>query len=197
MSPPQLVMGFASPSGDGQSGAPGAMLGSPFRVLVTRNGVPVAGQMVTWSLLSGGGSLSPTSSTTSAVGVAESRLTLGSVPGASVVQATSSGVEGSPVFSSSAVVPGQFATVQVVNNLFEPSQVTITQGGTVLFQWPSGSRDHNLVPIAPATIPNAPVVRNGPFGVEQIFQVAGTYGYFCSVHATATTGSMRGLVIVQ
>lgn len=31
--------------------------------------------------------------------------------------------------------------------------------------------------------------------VEQIFPVAGIYGFFCSVHATATSGS-RGQVIV-
>jgi len=115
-----------------------------------------------------------------------------------LVQATAAGVAGSPrIFSASAVVAGQFVTVQVVNNLFEPNLVTINRGGTVLFQWLSGSRDHNLIPIAPGTIPNAPVVRDGPSSVEQIFPVAGTYGFFCSVHATATSGSMRGQVIVQ
>ena len=195
--PSPTTMAFASPSGDGQSGAPGSILDSPFRVIVTQSGAPVAGQTVTWSLVTGGGSLSSTSTTTDAAGVAVSRLTLGSTTGAIQVQAASFGVAGSPVFSASAVVPGQFATVQVANNLFEPSQVTIAPGGTVLFQWLSSARDHNLVPIAPATIPNAPIVRSGPFGVEQIFQVPGSYGFFCSVHATATTGSMRGQVIVQ
>lgn len=195
--PSPITMAFASQSGDGQSGAPGSILGSPFRVIVTHGGAAVAGQTVNWSLLSGGGSLSPTSSTTNASGIAESRLTLATTPGGSLVQAAASGVEGSPVFSASAVVPGQFATVLVVNNLFEPSQVTIAPGGTVLFQWPSSARDHNLIPIPPAIIPNAPIVRSGPFSVEQTFQVPGSYGFFCSVHATATTGSMRGQVIVQ
>lgn len=198
-SPPgTITLSFASPSGDGQSGAPGAPLPAPFRVAITQNSVPVPGRTINWSLVTGSGSLSPTSSTTDASGIAETRLTLGSTAGGRLVQATAAGVDGSPrIFSASAVIPGQFVTVQVVNNLFEPNLVTITRGGTVLFQWPSGSRDHNLIPIAPGTIPNAPVVRDGPSSVEQIFPVAGSYGFYCSVHATATSGSMRGQVIVQ
>ncbi len=198
-SPPgTITLAFASPSGDGQSGAPGVPLPAPFRVVITQGGVPVAGRTINWSLLTGSGSLSASSSTTDASGMAETRLTLGSTVGGRLVQATAAGVAGSPrIFSASAVVAGQFVTVQVVNNLFEPNLVTINRGGTVLFQWLSGSRDHNLIPIAPGTIPNAPVVRDGPTSVEQIFPVAGTYGFFCSVHATATSGSMRGQVIVQ
>lgn len=196
--PGGITLAFASPSGDGQSGAPGAPLPSPLRVALTRGGVPVAGRTITWSLVTGSGGLSASSSTTDASGIAETSLTLGSTVGGRLVQATAAGVEGSPrIFSASAVVAGQFVTVQVVNNVFEPNLVTINRGGTVLFQWLSGSRDHNLIPIAPGTIPNAPVVRDGPSSVEQIFPVAGTYGFFCSVHATATSGSMRGQVIVQ
>ncbi|MEK6689221.1 MAG: hypothetical protein AABZ01_12285 [Gemmatimonadota bacterium] len=196
--PGTITLTSANPSGDGQSGPPGAPLPAPFRVAITQSGVPVAGRTINWSLVTGSGSLSPSSSTTDASGIAETRLTLGSTVGGRLVQATAAGVEGSPrIFSASAVVAGQFVTVQVVNNLFEPNLVTINRGGTVLFQWLSGSRDHNLIPIAPGTIPNAPVVRDGPSSVEQVFPVAGTYGFFCSVHATATSGSMRGQVIVQ
>lgn len=196
--PGPLTIVVATGGGDLQTGAPGTQLATPHRVLVSRGGQPSAGQQVSWSITTGGGTLTAASSTTGANGIAETRLTLPGAPGPVFVQASLSGASGSPVtFTAAAVLPGQYVAVGVVNNLFEPAAVTVQAGGTVLFQWPAGSRDHNLIPIAPTTLPNAPVVRSGPFVVEQIFPTPGTYGYFCSVHATATSGSMRGQVIVQ
>jgi plastocyanin len=91
---------------------------------------------------------------------------------------------------------GADATVNVVNNQFSPGTVTIAAGGMVSFLWPNGSFQHNILPVAPSTIPNQPTLRNGPFTHDQTFPVAGTYDYFCSAHGTATSG-MRGRVVVQ
>lgn len=91
---------------------------------------------------------------------------------------------------------GADATVNVVNNQFSPGTVTIAAGGMVSFVWPNGSFQHNILPVAPNTIPNQPTLRNGPFTHDQTFPVAGTYDYFCSAHGTATSG-MRGRVVVQ
>jgi plastocyanin len=86
--------------------------------------------------------------------------------------------------------------VDVENNHFDPSSVTIQAGGTVLFVWPSTARDHDIIPVAPQTMPRQPTVRDGPFSHEETFTTVGTYRYFCSVHGSANSG-MRGEVVVQ
>lgn len=55
---------------------------------------PVAGVLVTWSVVDGGGNISPASSTTDAAGIATSRWTLGTVttPSDSTQLARASGV---------------------------------------------------------------------------------------------------------
>jgi plastocyanin len=106
-------------------------------------------------------------------------------------------VSGSPItFNAAAVVPGQFAQVDVGNNFFEPASVTVSPGGTVSFRWASGARGHNIVPVAPATRPSQSTLRDGPFTHEETFPTAGTYRYFCSAHGTDNSG-MRGTVVVQ
>jgi plastocyanin len=131
-------------------------------------------------------------------GSAESRLTLGPQVGTNTVSASAAGVSGSPaVFTAVAKVPGLFESVRVENNSFNPEDVTIVVGGQVLFVWPSGSRNHNVLPIAPATIPSSPTLRNGPFEFTQTFNAAGTFRYFCSEHGTSGGGGMSGRVVVQ
>lgn len=191
-----LTMSVANPSGDGQTAAPGTVLG-PFRVLL-RDGVsPAGGLVVNWQVTAGGGTLNVPTSVTDAQGIATAVLTLGPQAGVNQVRATASGASGSPVtFFATAVVPGAFAQVEVINNEFDPAQVTINAGGTVAFVWPSGSQEHNIVPVSPNTRPSQPTVRDGPFTHEETFPTAGEYRYFCSVHGTANSG-MAGRVVVQ
>ena len=89
---------IAIDSGDGQSGAVGTTLSSPFVVIVKDvNGNPVNGVGVTFAVTVGGGSLSFTSTTTGADGKASTVLTLGATQGTNTVTATSTGLSGSPV----------------------------------------------------------------------------------------------------
>lgn len=194
--PEGLVLARAGASGDGQTGAPGAVLG-PFSIQLTNNGDPVQGTIVNWTVASGTGTLDVPTSVTDASGLASATLTLGLAVGQTTVRATATGANGSPVtFTGTAVIPGLFVQVDVENNQFDPASVVIQPGGTVLFLWPANAQDHDIIPVSPATRPSQPTVRDGPFSHEETFNTAGTYRYFCSVHGAAGSG-MRGEVVVQ
>src|ERR1041385_2587219 len=72
----EATLGKAAPSGDGQSGGAGTVLPDPLRVIVTQDGVPVAGRAVGWSVLASGGAANPATSTTGADGIATTSITL-------------------------------------------------------------------------------------------------------------------------
>jgi hypothetical protein len=92
-------------SGNGQTGAIGDALAAPYRVRVTdTGGDPVPGVSVSWTVTSGGGSVSPGSSTTNSGGEASATHTLGTGTGAQSVRAAVSGI--SPVTFTSTAVAG-------------------------------------------------------------------------------------------
>ena len=111
-------------SGNGQSGMVGQPLTSPFTVKVTdANGANVSGTAVTFSLMSGGGTLSATTVTTDSNGLASSTLTLGSIAGPNTVTAASGTLAGSPItFTATAVT-----TVSITWS--QPTQSTGWPGG--------------------------------------------------------------------
>jgi hypothetical protein len=85
-------------TGDGQRGAAGQSLGRPFVTVVTNgSGIPVQGVIVTFSVQSGGGTLSNTQTVTDSQGVATTTLVLGSRAGVNTVSAAATGLSGSPV----------------------------------------------------------------------------------------------------
>ena len=89
--------GIALASGDDQSGPVGSDLSLPLVVQVTdRFANPIAGVAVTWSI-TGGGSVSATSTVTGADGTTQVTRTLGSQAGTQTTLATSEGLAGSPV----------------------------------------------------------------------------------------------------
>ena len=76
-------------AGNAQTAAAGIELPTALSVSVTNaSGQPVAGVTVAWVVIAGGGSLAPTSSTTSAAGTASTRWTLGAAAGANRATAT-------------------------------------------------------------------------------------------------------------
>jgi hypothetical protein len=86
-------------SGDSQAGSPGAALPDPLVVQVNDgSGSPLANVNVTFAVTGGGGSVSPTTATTSANGRASTNLTLGQT-GTTTVSATAQGVTGSVTFT--------------------------------------------------------------------------------------------------
>ena len=98
--------------GDGQVGTPGSVLIRPLAVAVTdQEDKPVPDVSVTWSVLTGGGTITPASET-DADGVASANFTLGPALGDQTVQAEVAGLTGSPlVFTATAAVEEPQLTV--------------------------------------------------------------------------------------
>lgn len=85
-------------SGDNQRRSPGETLLDPLVVLVKDQfGNGMAGVTVTFGVTSGGGSVSPVSTTTGSSGEAQTTWTLGATEGEQTVEAGSVGLTGSPV----------------------------------------------------------------------------------------------------
>jgi len=76
-------------SGDGQTGPAGSPLPNPLIVRVSNSsGQPISGQMVTYAVTAGGGTLTPTSAFTDINGLAQAGWTLGVIPGANTATAS-------------------------------------------------------------------------------------------------------------
>ena len=91
-------------SGNEQQGQPGAALEKPFVVEVRdHSDNPLPEVQVTFSVTSGGGSLSAGSVTTDASGRAESTLTLGPEPGTNTVAVAIADVQGEQTFTADGV----------------------------------------------------------------------------------------------
>ena len=75
-------------SGDGQSGVAGSSLSAPLIIRVSdTNGNPVAGVRVTWTVPTGGGSLTPSTANTGSDGQAAATWRLGTLAGTQTAQA--------------------------------------------------------------------------------------------------------------
>ncbi len=100
--PPTLT----SVSGNNQMSATGTALANPFVVKVRDgNGNPLAGVVVTFAVLTGGGTLSDTTSTTDANGQAASTLSLGTAPGTNSVEVSAEGVSETVTFTAEGIPP--------------------------------------------------------------------------------------------
>jgi hypothetical protein len=72
------------------AGSPGALLIDTLRIrLIDDEGTPRAGEPITWTILQGGGTISPLSAVTDASGIAEARWSLGATSGPNQVEARS------------------------------------------------------------------------------------------------------------
>jgi hypothetical protein len=115
--------------GDGQASEPGALLPKPLQVRVQKggNGAPVEGARVRWEVVVGGGAiLDPPLSSTDSLGLAETRLRVGSQLGAYRVQASVGGSEPLGVeFSAEAILVPSLSAV--------PSD-PVQSGDTILIQ---------------------------------------------------------------
>jgi adhesin/invasin len=108
---------MALSAGGGQTGLVGTALGTPYAVLV-RDALnnPVAGVPVAWSATSGGGSITP-QSTTDASGIAVATRTLGTGAGTQTAAASVGGLTGSPVsFTASALADAASQVVKVAGD---------------------------------------------------------------------------------
>lgn len=150
---------------------------APFRVLVhDHENEPVAGVVVQWSL-SGGGSLSSSSSSTDANGIAQVTHRLGTRVDFSIVYATVIGLIGSPVSFYALSTPGMTVGAAAVGGgqigrigvRLEPYRVTTTDawGNTTPpanVDWAVTSGGGSIVPTGPAIATHT----LGPIDGEQI-----------------------------
>jgi hypothetical protein len=97
-------------TGNSQTGVAGAPLLTTLSVLVTDNeNRPVSGRRVDWDVGAGGGSVSPSTSTTDSRGIATTTWTLGTVAGTARVTAQVNGVN--PATFSATILPGPAAVL--------------------------------------------------------------------------------------
>jgi plastocyanin len=182
---------MAAVSGSGQSATVGEEVANDLVVRITQDGAGVSGRTVSWSVTGGGGSVAPTSSTTDNSGNASTTWTLGASAGANFVEASSSGVDGSPVeFTATGVEdapPPMQANVSVQDDTFTPSTSTIAEGGEVTWTWTGTSNIHNVT-FASGT--NSADQSSGTF--SRTFPSTGSFPYQCTFHS-----SMTGTVVVQ
>jgi hypothetical protein len=111
---PVVPSAIEAVQGQGQSGLVGSALPTPLGVKVTDgSGNPAPGVTITWSVVSGGGTVSPAASVTDANGITSSQYTLGPTEGEQQAEATATGLTGSPVvFTETATTsPGPVPTV--------------------------------------------------------------------------------------
>ncbi len=200
----QLALAMApSKSGDDQTQTAGQLLGSPLRVLVTRDQVPTAGATVRWTTQDGGTLGDPTT-VADDNGIASNDWTLGDGVGAQTAEASIEGAEGSPItFTAHAILGGgggggggETAIVAVSGppiNKFSPATITITVGETVTWRWATGAVGHNVTPDN-GTIPAGEEnLFSAPHDYSYTFTQAGTYTYHCAAHGAA----MSGIVVVE
>lgn len=201
--PPQgnLAIAMAQPSGNAQTATLGTLLPQPLRVVVTQNGVPVSGQVVSWQTTAANGFFDPAQTSTGQDGVAQGFWTLGTPLGAQSATAALSQQSGggSVMFTATATAGQGGGTVEIHLTLtggarFAPASVVVSPGTTVRWIWDDGP--HTVTSSGQPTFPGNPAADNPPKSYEFTFTQAGTYQYYCAVHGNPTSG-MRGTVVVQ
>ena len=95
------------------------------------------------------------------------------------------------------VVKGAATTVAAKDNFYEPEHLQVKAGTKVTFS-NEGRNQHDVVATDPKLLDfSVPQEKFDP-GQKATFTFAkpGTYAYYCSLHATATAGSIRGVITV-
>ena len=169
---------LTSISGDGQRGAAGTPLPSPFVVGLTRGGEPLPAQMVSFVVTAGNGAVSQTTVATDETGQASSTLTLGPALGANSVQATL-------VDDASSVV--EFAATAASG---PPAKLTLTSGNNQTVQFWAPTKQALVVTVTDAFDNPAP-------GVAVAFTATAGGGSFeTAAPATDDTGHAQTKWIV-
>lgn len=88
---------IAAVSGDNQTAPAGSALNDSLVVRVSSPAGAAPGVVVTWAVVAGNGSVSPTSGPTDAQGLARARFATGPTPGSGLVRASISGSAGASV----------------------------------------------------------------------------------------------------
>ena len=139
---PLVPANIEAVDGDGQTGTVGVQLPDSLSVRVTdASGHAVPAVSVTWSLVTGGGTISPASSTTNGSGVASAAFTLGPPAGEQQAQALVDGLTGSPVIFSATAVEIALSVVAGGNNVPERYSSDLWVHGSYAYTGTWGYRD--------------------------------------------------------
>lgn len=190
--PPGPPSDFLISGGDAQSWFFNNPLPSPLSVtVVDASGRAVPGVVVTWSVTSGGGEVSPLQSTTDVSGVASTTDSLGSST-LQTVNVTFTGAPGPASFDEFATSPPTAVDVGVISFAFTPQDTLVQVGGMVTWTWNSGTVQHNVTYVSgPTPLPANSPNQAGTTTFSTTFTAAGTYTYHCTIHP-----QMTGLVRV-
>jgi len=136
-------------NGNGQAALPNAVLATPLSVAVAdTQGAAAVGVQVTWSVVSGGGSVSPATSMTDASGRASTVFTLGPTPGSQAVSAVAAPATGTVTFTATATSPTPVITL--IKSVPTPAGTTfdhdtfVRDGLAFAFMWNSGVRIYDV-----------------------------------------------------
>jgi adhesin/invasin len=191
---------MALAGGDLQVDSVGSTLATPLAVVV-RDALnnPVPGVLISWSVVDGGGSISPATSTTDAAGIATASWTLGTATSAtdSTQLARASGV-GSPVNFVATSRPGGVSVAQTTVAV-SPASVAASRGTPATVTVTARDRFGNMVPGRTVTL-SASGVGNT---IAQPAAVTGANGITTgAIGATASgvrtiVASVDGLTVTQ
>jgi plastocyanin len=80
---------------------------------------------------------------------------------------------------------GNTASVTVGNNVFSPTNRSVTQGATITWTWSPGGVAHNV------TFDDGPASATQSSGTHQrTFFTIGSYPYHCTIHGAAMSGTV-------
>ena len=115
VSPTALAVTKSGASGDAQAGTVAQPLAAQLVVVVSRGGASAVGVEVVWSILSGGGSTQPATTTTAADGTARTTWTLGTTAGPQSLRAAVAGASGSPVTFTATAAAAAAASISLTS----------------------------------------------------------------------------------
>jgi plastocyanin len=111
---------------------------------------------------------------------------------------TTQGGDGATATTSAVTVPanGESMTVLAVDNSFQPDELTVAAGTEVVWE-NNGRNDHNIIPENENAAWRVDTEDFEPgASASHVFNRAGTYRYYCSIHGTIDAG-MPGVIIVE
>jgi plastocyanin len=192
-------------SGDLQANDVGLPLPQPLAVRVhDQFNNNLSGILVAWQVTQGSAQPSAVSTPT-ANGTAQVTVTLGGTAGPVTIEASAAVPSGSPLsFSATSRALPTDIVIRVINSRFDPQVDTVALGGTVTWDFPVGSAQHNVISTGspaftslPSSYPADSTLFDGPLTYGPLtFGSGGTYRFYCTDHGTPNTG-MRGSVVVR
>lgn len=197
----------AGNNGDNQTGEINSQLPLPLQARVTDQlGNGVGGTSVNWSAT--GAAVSAPTVASDPTGLSQVTVTLGGTAGSLTIVAEADGLTGSPLtFNATAVIPTPPPTsigITVGNDFFRsnrnstlPAVDTVAVGGTVTWTWTPTAAPHNVTSNPPPGFTSSSTDAAGATH-QVVFSAAGTYRYYCTIHASAaSTGGMIGRIVVR